>query len=214
MALTNRVTPDGHIVATQARGTLMGNRGGMMHRLDKTLGPRQWVSKSWITCRLSFKGRWREVMGPNSYTELFFLDEATSFAAGHRPCYECRRQDALSFAELWAEQNSSGHDAGRGRARAGDIDAVLHRERLSAAGHKTTFEAEAGELPTGAFIRWRDGAYLVVASRLFRWSPEGYTAAIDIEPDAIVDVLTPKSTIAVFRAGYDADVHESALRHM
>lgn len=210
MALTNRVTPDGHIIATRARGTFMGNRGGMIHRLDKTLGPRQWVSKQWITCRLSFKGRWREVMGPNSYTELFFLDEATSFAAGHRPCYECRRQDALSFAELWAEQN----EIGTARARAGDIDNVLHAERLTPKGRKAIFEMAIGELPTGAFVRWRDGAYLVIAGRLFRWSPAGYTAALDVSPDLTVEVLTPKSTLAVFRAGYDADVHESALTHM
>lgn len=214
MPLTNRVTPDGHIIATRARGTFMGNRGGMMHRLDKTLGPRQWVSKQWITCRLSFKGRWREVMGPNSYTELFFLDEATSFAAGHRPCYECRRQDALSFAELWAEQLSGSRELGVSRAKASDIDNVLHAERLNARGQKATFEARVGDLPTGAFVRWRDGAYLVLGGRLFRWSPEGYTAALDISPDQIVDVLTPRSTLAVFEAGYDADVHESALSHM
>lgn len=210
MTLTNRVTPEGHIIASHARGTFMGNRGGMMHRLDKTLGPRQWVGKAWITCRLSFKGRWREVMGPNSYTELFFLDEATSFAAGHRPCYECRRSDALSFAELWAEQ----HGVGQGRAKAGEMDTALHAERLTASGRKATFEAPIGDLPTGAFVRWRDGAYLVVAGRLFRWSPAGYTAALDVAPDLRVDVLTPKSTLEVFRAGYDADVHESALSHM
>lgn len=210
MPLTNRVTPDGHIVATKARGTLMGNRGGMLHRLDKTLGPRQWVSKAWITCRLSFKGRWREVMGPNSYTELFFLDEATSFAAGHRPCYECRRQDAISFAELWADCHNCGH----GRAKAGEMDAVLHEERLTDKALKATFQAAVGDLPTGTFVRYTNGAYLVIAERLFRWSPEGYTAAIDVDPGLIVDVLTPKSTVEIFRAGYDADVHESALRHM
>jgi len=209
MALTNRVTPDGHIIATRARGTFMGNRGGMMHRLDKTLGPRQWAGKAWITCRLSFKGRWREVMGPNSYTELFFLDEATAFAAGHRPCYECRRQDAISFAELWAE----GHGKG-GRAKAGDIDTVLHAERLTRSGQKATFQAKVGDLPTGTFVRWTDGAYLVIGNRLFRWAPEGYTAALDVAPDLVVDVLTPRSMLAVFQAGYDADVHESALSHM
>ena len=188
----------------------MGNRGGMLHRLDKTMGPRQWVSKAWISCRLSFKGRWREVMGPNSYTELFFLDEATSFAAGHRPCYECRRHDAVSFAELWAECHGIGH----GRAKAGEMDAILHNERLTANAQKATYKAAIGELPTGTFVRHTNGAYLVVAGRLFRWAPEGYTAALDVAPDMIVDVLTPRSTVEVFRAGYDADVHESALRHM
>jgi len=210
MALTNRVTPHGEIIATSARGTFMGNRGGQMHRLDKTLGPRQWVTKAWITCRLSFKGRWREVMAPNSYTELFFLDEATSFAAGHRPCYECRRQDAISFAELWAEQNTAGH----ARAKANDIDTVLHGERLDHRGAKATFQAMLGDLPTGAFVRWRNDAYLVIAGRLFLWSPEGYTSAMDVPANLVVEVLTPRSTLAVFQAGYDADVHESALRFM
>ena len=206
MPLQNRVTPDGHIIATRARGTLMGNRGGMMHRLDQTLGPRRWISKAWITCRLSYKGRWREVMGPNAYTELFFLDEATAFAAGHRPCYECRRADAVAFAELWAEVRS-----GEKRARASEMDAILHSERLNDAQQKAVFQAQIQDLPTGAMVRWRDGAYLVIGGRLFRWAPEGYKAAIDVDPSMMVDVLTPPSILDVFRAGYDADVHETAL---
>ncbi len=210
MTLTNRVTPEGEIIATPARGTLMGNRGGMMHRLDKTLGPRLWVSKQWIACRLSFKGRWREVMGPNSYTELFFLDEATSFAAGHRPCYECRRQDALAFAELWADAQGGAQP----RVRAGDMDNRLHAERLTEDGDKATFAAPLARLPTGAMVRWQDGPHLVISDRLFRWSPEGYVGAFDIAPDEIVEVLTPPSTLRVFEAGYDADVHESALAFM
>ncbi len=194
----------------------MGNRGGMIHRLDKTLGPRQWVSKAWITCRLSFKGRWREVMGPNSYTELFFLDEATSFAAGHRPCYECRRQDAILFSELWAECHlaNGAHGTKSVRAKASDIDTILHSERIAGRTRKATFQAPIVDLPTGAFVRWRDGAYLVIGGRLFRWSPEGYTAALEVAPSLVVDVLTPASTLKIFEAGYDADVHESALAHM
>ena len=92
MPLQNRVTPQGEIIATPERGTVMGNRGGRIHRDDRA----RWKSKAWITCRLSFKSRHRTVMG-NSYTELFFLDEATALAAGHRPCFECRRADALAF---------------------------------------------------------------------------------------------------------------------
>lgn len=210
MPLQNRVTPDGQIIATRARGTLMGNRGGMLHRLDKTLGPRRWVSKAWVTCRLSYKGRWREVMGPNAYTELFFLDEATSFAAGHRPCYECRRQDAIVFAELFAEA----HRLDGARARASDIDTILHAERLNDSQQKAVIRREIQDLPTGAMVRWRDGAYLLIGNRLFRWSPEGYTAAIEVDANMAVDVLTPPSTLEVFRGGYDADVHESALAFM
>lgn len=210
MPLTNRVTPDGRIISTAARGTLMGNRGGMLHRLDKTLGPRQWATKAWITCRLSFKGRWREVMGENSYTELFFLDEATSFAAGHRPCYECRRQDALAYAEFWADV----HGTGGLRAKAGQIDEQLHQERLTHDGRKALFRAAMGSLPTGTMVLVDERCWLVIAGRLFLWTPEGYSSARDIAPDAIVDVLTPSSTVEVFRAGYDADVHMSALEHM
>ena len=209
MPLQNRVTPDGQIVATPARGTLMGNRGGMMHRVDKSLGPKRWVTKQWITCRLSYKGRWREVMGPDSYTELFFLDEATSFAAGHRPCYECRRREAVFFSELWAEVTGRGE-----RAKAGIIDTALHEQRLNAEGRKATFKATISDLPTGTMVHWRDGAYLIMAGRLLRWSADGYTAVVDAAPDTVVDVLTPKGMIEVFRAGYDADLHESALEFM
>jgi hypothetical protein len=210
MPLTNRVTPYGRIISTAARGTLMGNRGGMMHRLDKTLGPRQWVNKTWITCRLSFKGRWREVMGPNSYTELFFLDEATSFAAGHRPCYECRRHDALAYAEFWADA----HGTSGMRAKAGQMDEQLHRERLTTDGQKGTFRAEIGSLPTGTMVLLDERCWLVIAGRLFLWTPEGYSGVRDIAPETVAHVLTPQSTVEVFRAGYDADVHGSALEHM
>ena len=205
MPLQNRVTPEGEIIATQARGTLMGNRGGMIHRVDKTLSPRRWHSRQWIACKLSYRGRWREVMGPDSYTELFFLDEATSFAAGHRPCYECRRREAQQFAELWGAAH------GGGRAKASEIDAILHAERLTAEGRKATVTAHLGTLPTGTLVRHDAYCYLVLARRLLRWSPAGYTMALEAPADLMVDVLTPKSVVEVFRAGYDADVHESAL---
>lgn len=206
MPLQNRVTPDSQIIAVRSRGTLMGNRGGVMHRDDKTLGPKRWVTKQWIACRLSYKGRWREVMGPDSYTELFFLDEASAFSAGHRPCYECRRRDAVEFSEIWGDVHANG-----GRAKASDIDTVLHAERLTAEGRKATFQARIGDLPTGTMIKRPEGVYLILASRLLLWSPDGYMSAIPADPDQQVEVLTPPSIIAVFRDGYDADVHESAL---
>ena len=114
MPLQNRVTPEGEIIATPARGLMMGNRGGRLHRPDKTLTARRWTSRAWIACRLEFNNRHRRVMSPNSYTELFFLDEATALAAGHRPCFECRRQDFMAFAQIWA-----GVDDGSERARVG-----------------------------------------------------------------------------------------------
>ena len=123
--LCNRVDPFGELFATPARGLLMGNRGGRIHTDDRTLTKRRWVSPQWICCRLEFNDRHRTVWG-DSYTELFFLDEVTALAAGHRPCFECRRQDADAFAELWAKT--------RGlpvRALAPDMDKVLQVERLS-----------------------------------------------------------------------------------
>ena len=104
MPLQNRVTPEGEIIATPHRGLMMGNRGGCFHLPDRTLGSRRWATRQWIACVLEFKGRHRQaMMQPNRYTELFFLDEATALAAGHRPCFECRRRDAERFAALWAE---------------------------------------------------------------------------------------------------------------
>src|SRR5262249_5883937 len=102
MPLQNRVTPFGALVATSARGTIYGNRGGRFHRDDRTLGTRRWASRQWICCVLSFKGRRHEVWG-RRYTALFFVDEVTALAAGHRPCFECRRAAATAFAEGWAQ---------------------------------------------------------------------------------------------------------------
>src|ERR1041384_3793105 len=125
MPLQNRVDPFGNLFATPARGTLFGNRGGKFHRDDRTLGARRWTSRQWICCVLDFKGRQRDVWG-RYYTELFFLDEVTALAAGHRPCFECRRKDADEFATLWQEAFKLPN-----RPRAGDMDSVLHAERLA-----------------------------------------------------------------------------------
>src|SRR5947199_10356022 len=99
MPLQNRVTPFGELIAISARGTMFGNRGGRFHRDDRTLGARRWASRQWICCVLSFKGRRHSVWGPTSYTDLFFLDEVTALAAGHRPCFECLRADANASAD-------------------------------------------------------------------------------------------------------------------
>ena len=121
MPLPSRVSPFGDLIATPARGLLMGNRGGRLHDEARKLGARRWASKQWICCRLAFNDRQREVWGMG-YSELFFLDEVTAFAAGHRPCFECRRRDAESFATLFAGKKN--------RATAAVMDAVLHAERL------------------------------------------------------------------------------------
>jgi hypothetical protein len=211
MPLQNRVTPEGEIIATPQRGLLMGNRGGAFHLPDRTLGPRRWATRQWIACVLEFKGRHREVMQPNRYTELFFLDEATALAAGHRPCFECRRTDADRFAELWAKTRRRAE-----RARAPAMDDILHAERIGQDRSKATFRARRADIPSGAFVRYqRDGhpaqSYLVVGNHLLAWSPGGYTALVfpsDIADE--VEVLTPASIVAVLSAGYRPMLHPSA----
>jgi hypothetical protein len=215
MPLQNRVSPEGEIIATPHRGLMMGNRGGAIHRADRTLSPRRWASRQWIACVLQFKGRHREVMQPGAYTELFFLDEATALAAGHRPCFECRRADAVRFAELWARVQGRPE-----RERAPAMDAVLHAERVDGRRGKRTFRARRAELPDGTFIRGvrreptHGGdrqAYLVAAGGLLAWHPSGYSARV--APAALgadVEVLTPPSIVAVLSAGYRPMLHPSA----
>ena len=205
MPLQNRVTPEGQIIAAEARGTMMGNRGGAFHTEAKTLRHRRWASKQWICCQLEFKGRRREVMTPNRYTELFFLDEATALAAGHRPCFECRRQDALWFATLWARGRGL-----EGRATAGEMDDVLQPERVDAAGAKPVWQAEAPSLPSGTFVRAEGAPHLLLASWLLAWTPGGYEATRPRPEAGPLDVLTPRSIVAVLSAGYCPSLHPSA----
>lgn len=212
MPLQNRVTPQGEIIATPHRGLLMGNRGGAFHGPGRSLGSRRWATRQWIACVLEFKDRHREVMQPNRYTELFFLDEATALAAGHRPCFECRRADADRFAELWTKVHG-----GEERARAPAMDEALHAERVNRDRRKNTFRARRGNIPSGAFVRYaQDGAqaqpYLIAGDRLLAWGPGGYMALVS--PAAIteeVDVLTPASIVAVLSAGYHPMLHPSAV---
>ena len=212
MPLQNRVTPEGEIIATPHRGLMMGNRGGAFHLPDKALGPRRWATKQWIACVLDFKGRHREVMQPNRYTELFFLDEATALAAGHRPCFECRRADADRFAELWAKVHGDPE-----RARAPAMDDMLHAERVDRERRKITFRARRGDVPSGSFVRYATregdlaGCYLVVGNTLLCWDPAGYRSLVFPNAHAEeVEVLTPPSIVAVLSAGYRPMLHESA----
>lgn len=205
MPLQNRVTPEGEIIATPARGAMMGNRGGCLHGPDKRLGRRRWVTKQWICCELQFRGRHREVMAPRRYTELFFLDEATAFAAGHRPCFECRRADALDFARLWA--NAEGRAE---RAGAADMDAVLHAERLGPGGAKRVHNRRLADLPMGSIVRVAGQPHLVAGGELRRWTLDGYLPAAQVDPDTIVEVLTPPSVVALFRLGLQPRLHPTA----
>jgi hypothetical protein len=200
MPLPNRVTPFGELIATPARGTLMGNRGGKFHAPDRTLTRRRWASRQWICCVLEFKGRQRDVWG-RYYTELFFLDEVTAFAAGHRPCFECRRRDAAHFARLFSGKKQ--------RPSAPAMDAKLHAERLNGRA-KRTHRRAIDTLPDGAMVA-RDGeAYAVKGDRLLRWTPFGYVDPQKRPHGIEVDLLTPPSILTVLMRGYRPRWHVSA----
>jgi hypothetical protein len=205
MPLQNRVSPFGELFAAPARGTLFGNRGGRFHTDAKTLTARRWASRQWICCVLDFKGRQRDVWG-RYYTELFFLDEVTALAAGHRPCFECRRKDAEAFAEAWRKAHRLGS-----RPYADDMDGVLHRQRLDGRAkrrHRRNIDA----LPDGAFVA-RDGeAFAIRGNALLRWTPQGYDARKPRPRGIAVDVLTPPAILAVLSAGYEPRWHPSADR--
>lgn len=206
--LQNRVTPFAEIVAVPERGMFMGNRGSL-HNDHKELTGRKWTTLRWITCVLEFKGRRRELMHPGYYTELFFLDEATAFAAGHRPCAECRRGDYNRFMELWQVVHG-----GVGRARANDVDAVLHEERVTEEKQQRRWSARLDELPSGTMVARKDApgtALLWHDGRLWAWSPGGYGAGERPAGGIDVDVLTPPSIVRVFAAGYVPVVHNSVL---
>jgi hypothetical protein len=203
MLLQNRVDPFGELFATPARGTMFGNRGGRFHTDARTLTSRRWVSRAWICCVLQFKGRQRDVWG-RYYTELFFLDEVTALAAGHRPCFECRRKDAVDFADLWGKAFKH-----KSRPRAGNMDEVLHRERLDG-GAKRRHRRAIDDLPDGAVIVMEEGAFAVRGSALLAWTPAGYAARKRRPRSGMVDVLTPPAILAVLKAGYRPRWHPSS----
>jgi hypothetical protein len=204
MPLPNRVTPFGELVAVPDRGLMMGNRGGRLHDDQRRLARRRWSSPAWICCRLDFKGRRRQVWG-DSYTELFFLDEPTALAAGHRPCFECRRADAVAFATAWATAQGSV------RPSAPEMDRALHAERL-AGRDKRLHEPKPG-LPDGTLVMLSDDAdacYAVRGSQLLRWTQGGYTQRRRRADATIAAVLTPPRIVAVLAAGYEPAWHPSA----
>jgi hypothetical protein len=204
MPLQNRVTPTGEIIAIPHRGLFTGNRGIIHDPTTKTLLTRRWAGQAWLTCVCEFRGRRREVMGSRSWTELFFLDEATAFAAGHRPCFFCRRDDANRFRTAWEQGN------GVTNVLARDIDAVLHRERLSGAKkrlHARTMPLK--ELPDGAMLQEGAVSYLIVQGRALSWSPDGYRETRNTIDDAML--LTPPSILRALSAGYPPVLHPSAM---
>jgi hypothetical protein len=203
MPLQSRVDPFGELFADRSRGLFMGNRGGRIHTDDRRLAKRRWASRQWICCLLDFRGRQRDVWG-RYYTELFFLDEVTALSAGHRPCFECRREEAEDFAERWRKAFRM-----RERPRAPDMDRALQSERLQGRA-KRTHRLKVDDLPDGAMIALEEGPYAVRGGELLRWLPRGYDARKRRPRGITADVLTPPAIVAVLKAGYAPHWHPSA----
>jgi hypothetical protein len=204
MPLPNRVDPFGELFATSARGLFMGNRGGRMHNDDQTLMKRRWASRQWICCVPEFKGRKRRVWSESSYTELFFLDEPTALAAGHRPCFECRRKDAEDFAEKWRQAQKL-----TTRPFADAMDDYLHAERLDGR-EKRVHQLPIDDLPDGAFVVMDGAPFAVRGDTLLHWTPDRYDARKPRPRGTVFHVLTPPATLAVLAAGYKPQWHPSA----
>lgn len=185
----------------------MGNRG-ILHDADRQLGRARWKLRAWLICLTAFGGRQRRVMAPNRYTELFFLDEATALAAGHRPCFECRRRAFLDYRAAWAAGTGW---TGAAPPRVVDMDACLHRERVDATSRaKRTWTTRLGGLPDGTMVAVAGEPLLVLGDRLLPWRFEGYGAARPRPDLPAVDVLTPPSSVAAIAAGYRPVIHASA----
>lgn len=207
MPLQNRVTPKGEIIADKAKGMFMGNRG-ILHSADQTLGKRRWTHQGWVTCALSFGERKRTLMSPGRYTELFFLDEAVSFAAGHRPCGECRKADLQRFRQArekaYADEPSS----------ITQIDRQLHKARVDPRTRsQIRSQASISELPDGVFVCLRNEARpcLIQGPWLFPYTPAGYCAPIPRPSGETVAVLTPRPSVMIMAKGYQPAIHPSAI---
>lgn len=202
MPLQNRVTPFGDIVAISQRGLFTGNRGIIHDPATKTLLSKRWTTKAWLVCECEYKGRRREVMAGRSWTELFFLDEAAAFAAGHRPCFFCRRDAAKRFCSRWAVGNQETLPS------APEMDATLHAERLER-GRKRLHPilAPLAELPDGVIVAIGKEAYAVRAGLAHRWTSKGYAPPQHL---ASADwLVTPPSIVMTLRAGYTPIFHSS-----
>jgi hypothetical protein len=195
MPLQNRVTPLGEVITDPARGLVYGNRGCLHDEHGRIR--RHHNGKRWIACRLSFRGWHREpVMAPGRFTELFFLDEATALAAGHRPCALCRREDYERLRAMWEGIHP-------GQVGADAIDAQLHSERVAADQRSPMlYEHELDELPDAAFIVLEDAPWLVLGNELLRWSPAGYVARRPRPVGHRARLLTPPSLVEILRAGW------------
>lgn len=196
--LQNRVNPLGDLIKTKARGAWLGNRGVIHNEYKEIIRP--FKIKAWITCMLDFRGRHREIMQPDRWTELFFLDEATAFAAGHRPCFQCRYKDHMRFKEYWLKGNPQyGFDM---QTPVTMIDDIIHKERIAKDKLKVTYKAGITSLPNGTFIMYDEKPYLILDKQLYAWNPPGYAAPVALPEVKDVTVLTPRSFVNMFSAGY------------
>ena len=225
MPRQNRVTPHGELIAVADRGMFWGNRGGLHDPAGRLV--RYSRGRAWAICVLEFKGRRRQQWAPNRLTELFFLDEATGLAAGHRPCGECRYRDYQAFKRAWAAAH------GGGVPGVAEIDARLHADRLLPVGQRPagrqpdgrqpdgrlagaevrrTYTAELAGLPDGTMIEADGAPFLVHGGGLLAWTPGGYVSsrAAVPPPGLAVTVITPRATVAVLAAGYRPLIHPSA----
>jgi hypothetical protein len=207
MPLQNRVNPFGTIVTAPERGAWTGNRG-VIHNAEKRI-IKHYAVKYWITCVLEYKGIRRTVMSPNKWTELFFLDEATAFAAGHRPCGFCRNADFKKFKSLWVAANGAKYNVTE-KTKMAIIDEYIHQERLNKDGSRRRYKALLHGLPTGTHVTLEEEkSCLWYKGKLFEWSFSGYREIFTILKNQEVEVLTPCSYVNVFKMGYVPQVHES-----
>lgn len=211
MPLQNRVSPFSILTATPDRGAWTGNRG-VIHNANKEI-IRNHAVKYWITCVLEYKDFKRKVMTPCRWTELFFLDEATAFSAGHRPCGFCRNADFKRFKNLWLEANGEKYSLDK-NTKIDTIDAFIHQERIDENGKQKTYFAKLSTLPSGTFINLNEDskAYLWYQKNLYEWSFSGYKKVLKFEPNQEVRILTPYSYVETFRAGYFPQVHLSVKK--
>ena len=205
MPYQNKVDPWGNIHAVKSRGMFLGNRGVLHNEQQQIIASHR--IKGWVTCLLEFKGRNREIMTHKRYTELFFLDEATAFSAGHRPCAECRRVRYNEFKEKWVEAN--GELLEGAKPSAPNMDKIIHAERISNK-QKVTYTSALGSLPEGTIIEIDSKAMLIWGNKLFEWSYLGYSKSkLELKSEAEVIVLTPKSYVKTFSKGFIPDIHKS-----
>lgn len=208
MPLQNRVDPFGCFHAVNERGSYLGNRG-ILHKEQKQIVV-PWRGKAWVTCLLAFEGIKRQVFSVGSYSELFFLDEATAFSAGHRPCNYCQKDRFKEFKTAWLTANRELHSIIEHNPSIKIIDNILHTQRAARGGAKVKFTEAIQNVPDGTLIEISGNAFLVYYNALFPWSFSGYGTPVELpKTDTLVQVLTPKSIVCMFRTGFVPKVHTS-----